>query len=172
MNLPNVIVLDNYADYVNGKEVETTVVSDKNLEKGMHVTGFHNSIAVNTALTVPREKQSLHWCRGYGYRQSNHGISHHAPPGNKEVLFHRLFWRYSFLIFIRNGFFMKYVWASWGNRIGSQLPAGENKNGFKTRHVRGYGCAVTFSSVQMEWSPAYATYSLRNKYFEASFCRA
>lgn len=58
MNLPKVIILDNYADYLNGKEVEATVVSDRTLEKGMHVMGFHNSIAVNTTLIVPREKQS------------------------------------------------------------------------------------------------------------------
>ena len=59
MNLPKVIVNENYADYLNGKEVEATVVSEKPaVEKGMHVMGFHNSIAINTGFTVPREKQS------------------------------------------------------------------------------------------------------------------
>jgi hypothetical protein len=59
MDLPKVVIKDNYSDYLNGKEVEATVVSEKNnLEKGMHVMGFHNSIAVNTAFTVPKEKQS------------------------------------------------------------------------------------------------------------------
>ena len=58
MNLPKVIINDNYTDYLNGKEVEATIVSDKQpVEKGMHVMGFHNSIAVNTGFTVPKEKQ-------------------------------------------------------------------------------------------------------------------
>jgi hypothetical protein len=59
MNLPKVIIKDNYSDYLTGKEVEATVVSnDKPVEKGMRVMGFHNSIAVNTVFSVPREKQS------------------------------------------------------------------------------------------------------------------
>ena len=59
MDLPKVIIKDNYADYLSGKEVEATVVSEKNpVEKGMHVMGFHNSIAVNTVFTVPKEKQA------------------------------------------------------------------------------------------------------------------
>jgi hypothetical protein len=59
MDLPKVIIKDNYTDFLNGKEVEATVVG-RNLpvEKGMHVMGFHNSIAVNTGISVPREKQS------------------------------------------------------------------------------------------------------------------
>jgi hypothetical protein len=59
MDLPKVIIKDNYADYLNGKEVEATVISaERPVEKGMHVMGFHNSIAVNTVFTVPREKQA------------------------------------------------------------------------------------------------------------------
>lgn len=59
MDLPKVIIKDNYRDFLNGKEVEATVVSPrKHVEKGMHVMGFHNSIAVNTAFTVPKEKQA------------------------------------------------------------------------------------------------------------------
>jgi hypothetical protein len=59
MNLPKVIIKDNYTDYLNGKEVEATIVSNKQpVEKGMHVMGFHNSIAVNTGFTVPKEKQA------------------------------------------------------------------------------------------------------------------
>lgn len=58
MNLPKVII-NNYLDYLNGKEVEATVVSEKGqIKKGMHVLGFHNSIAINTGLPVPHEKQS------------------------------------------------------------------------------------------------------------------
>lgn len=59
MELPKVIIKENYADFLNGKEVEATVVSEKStVEKGMHVMGFHNSIAVNTGITVPKEKQA------------------------------------------------------------------------------------------------------------------
>ncbi|MGC1243765.1 MAG: hypothetical protein WA874_19375 [Chryseosolibacter sp.] len=59
MDLPKVIIKENYTDYLNGKEVEATVVSGKKpVEKGMHVMGFHNSIAVNTGFSVPKEKQS------------------------------------------------------------------------------------------------------------------
>lgn len=59
MDLPSVIIKDNYADFLNGKEVEATVVSPKHpIEKGMHVMGFHNSIGVKTGVSVPREKQA------------------------------------------------------------------------------------------------------------------
>jgi hypothetical protein len=59
MDLPKVVIKDSYSDYLSGKEVEATVVSEKlHVEKGMHVMGFHNSIAVNTAFSVPKEKQS------------------------------------------------------------------------------------------------------------------
>lgn len=59
MELPKVVIKEHYADFLNGKEVEATVVSEQNtVEKGMHVMGFHNSIAVNTGLTVPKEKQA------------------------------------------------------------------------------------------------------------------
>lgn len=58
MDLPKVIIKDDYTDFLNGKEVYATVVSKKHpMEKGMHVMGFHNSIAVNTGVSVPREKQ-------------------------------------------------------------------------------------------------------------------
>lgn len=58
MELPKVIIKDRYADYLNGKEVEATLVSEKKkIEKGSHVMGFHNSIAVNTTVPVPKEKQ-------------------------------------------------------------------------------------------------------------------
>ncbi len=59
MDLPKVIINDNYTDYLNGREVEATAVDGgRRLEKGMRVMGFHNSIAVNSNVSVPREKQS------------------------------------------------------------------------------------------------------------------
>lgn len=59
MELPKVIIKDSYSDYLNGKEVEATLVSERKMvEKGMHVMGFHNSIAVNTTFPVPKEKQT------------------------------------------------------------------------------------------------------------------
>jgi len=64
---------------------------------------------------------------------------------------------------------MKYVWASWGSNIDEQLPAAENINGYRTKRIRGYGCAVTFSSTYFKWSSPEATYSLENKGFASSF---
>lgn len=58
MDLPKVIIKENYTDYLNGKEVEATVIGKGHLEKGMHVMGFHNSIAVNTGFSVPKAKQA------------------------------------------------------------------------------------------------------------------
>ena len=62
---------------------------------------------------------------------------------------------------------MKYVWASWAGRkpTGELLILGSN-----TKKIAGYGCAVTFSSMRMEWSAAHVTYDLRHKEFEPSFC--
>ena len=82
MNLPKVIINDNYADYLNGKEVEATIVSEREtIEKGMHVMGFHNSIAINTGFSVPREKQSHYigvegMVTDIGYASSN---GRHTP---------------------------------------------------------------------------------------------
>jgi len=59
MDLPKVIIKDSYTDFLTGKEVEATVVSTRlHIEKGMHVMGYHNSIAANTVITVPKEKQT------------------------------------------------------------------------------------------------------------------
>lgn len=59
MDLPKVVIKENYSDFLNGKEVEATVVSHGlHVEKGMRVMGFHNSIAVNTGTAVPKDKQS------------------------------------------------------------------------------------------------------------------
>lgn len=59
MDLPKVVINGNYTDFLNGKEVEATAVgSPTRLKKGMAVMGFHNSIAVNSNVSVPREKQS------------------------------------------------------------------------------------------------------------------
>lgn len=80
MDLPKVVIKDNYTDYLNGKEVEATVVSEKkHLEKGMHVMGFHNSIAVNTAFTVPKEKQSHY----IGVEGMVTEVRPSRPPGNQ-----------------------------------------------------------------------------------------
>ena len=82
MDLPKVVIKDSYADYLDGKEVEATVVSDKKLvEKGMHVMGFHNSIPVNTSFSVPKEKQS-HYIGVEGMVTDINYTSptdHHAP---------------------------------------------------------------------------------------------
>lgn len=54
---------------------------------------------------------------------------------------------------------MKYVWASWaGKNAAEYFRGGENVNSFKTRHIRGYGCAVTFTSTRFVWSSPVATY--------------
>ena len=81
MELPKVIITDNYSDFLNGKEVKATLVSDKTpVEKGTHVMGFHNSIAGNTVLTVPREKQS-HYIGVEGVITEIEGrtTDHHKP---------------------------------------------------------------------------------------------
>jgi hypothetical protein len=81
MELPKVIINGNYSDFLNGKEVQATFVSDKAaVEKGMHVMGFHNSIAGNTGLPVPREKQS-HYIGVEGVVTEIEGGStgHHKP---------------------------------------------------------------------------------------------
>jgi hypothetical protein len=81
MDLPKVIIKDNYSDFLNGKEVEATVVSPrKPVEKGMHVMGYHNSIAVNTAFTVPKEKQTHY----IGVEGMVTEINYPETPGNKE----------------------------------------------------------------------------------------
>src|SRR5688572_16334741 len=86
MDLPKVIINDNYADYLSGKEVEATIVSEKQpVEKGMHVMGFHNSIAINTGFTVPREKQS-HYIGVEGMvTQIQNGSAMHQKPHVKVV---------------------------------------------------------------------------------------
>ena len=66
---------------------------------------------------------------------------------------------------------MKYVWASWGSNTTGHFSKGENINTVKTRHIRGYGCAVTFTSTRMAWSSAEFTYSLASRYVGAAISR-
>ena len=75
-----------------------------------------------------------------------------------------------FFNFIQKRDFMKYVWASWGN-FPRQFSSVENSNHLKTRHIRGYGRAVTFSTTHVAWSPVDATYTLTTKSFEISISR-
>lgn len=85
MNLPKVIINDNYTDFLNGKEVEATVVSGKDtVAKGMHVMGFHNSIAINTSFTVPREKQA-HYIGVEGMVTEIEAASNNQKPHVKVV---------------------------------------------------------------------------------------
>jgi hypothetical protein len=63
---------------------------------------------------------------------------------------------------------MKYVWASWaGKNAAEYFPAAENVNSFKTRRIRGYGCAVTFTSTRFAWSSPVATYVPELKSFSS-----
>ena len=73
-----------------------------------------------------------------------------------------------FFNLIQKANLMKYVWASW-SVTPLQLSAGEKTNEVKTRHIRGYGCAVTFSSTNVIWSSSHTTYSLRGRGFQTSF---
>lgn len=85
MDLPKVIIKDNYADFLNGKEVEATVVTHKeHVVKGMHVMGYHNSIAVNTAFTVPKEKQT-HYIGVEGLVTDVQSSPHQKSPSVKVV---------------------------------------------------------------------------------------
>lgn len=53
------IIVDRYTDFLNGKEVEAIVAGNgAHPAKGMHVMAFHDSIAINSNVSVPREKQS------------------------------------------------------------------------------------------------------------------
>ena len=66
---------------------------------------------------------------------------------------------------------MKYVWASW-DKVSAQLSAAEKVQQVKTRHIRGYGRAVSFSSSDVVlWSSADATYDLNGKAFHTSISR-
>jgi hypothetical protein len=59
MNLPKVVIDENYRDYLDGKEVEATVLSSRDeVREGTLVMAFHNSIAGRTDVPTPRDKQS------------------------------------------------------------------------------------------------------------------
>lgn len=83
MDLPRVIIKENYSDFLNGEEVEATVASQGHrMEEGMHVMGFHNSIAVNTGIAVPRNKQS-HYIGVEGKVTAIHPSSASGQPVSK-----------------------------------------------------------------------------------------
>ena len=70
----------------------------------------------------------------------------------------------NFCIFETN--LMKYVWTAWQRK---KAPGDSLVLGTRTRKLPGYGCAVTFSSVTMEWSAAHGTYDVQLKTFVSSF---
>ena len=80
MDLPKVIIRERYGDFLEGKEVEATVITKAPLKKGMHVMGYHDSIGVNTAVTVPKDKQS-HYIGVEGVVTATPAI---LPPDGRE----------------------------------------------------------------------------------------
>lgn len=65
---------------------------------------------------------------------------------------------------------MKYVWASWGNPSGRF--SGERMKGIQTKHIKGYGCAVSITCAEdVVWSPVDMTYALGAKGFETSIAK-
>lgn len=67
---------------------------------------------------------------------------------------------------------MKYVWASWGGGTTDPFSKGEKITGFRTKHIRGYGSAVTFSCSKIAWSSADTTYTPVLRYVDFNFTRA
>lgn len=65
---------------------------------------------------------------------------------------------------------MKYVWASWDTV--SRRTVGEKIKGFRDKHIRGYGRAVSFSSTEdVIWSPPQPTYLVDEIHFETTISR-
>jgi archaeosine-15-forming tRNA-guanine transglycosylase len=60
MNLPKVVIKDNFSDYLNGKEVKATFISQTKEQAwpGEHVIAFKDAISAGTNLTVPKSQQS------------------------------------------------------------------------------------------------------------------
>jgi hypothetical protein len=56
MELPKVVI-ENFNDFLRGKEVEAKPISSEVLiERGAHVVAYKDSIAANTNIPVPREE--------------------------------------------------------------------------------------------------------------------
>jgi|GEM_PF-5785868 hypothetical protein len=63
---------------------------------------------------------------------------------------------------------MIYVWASLSD-IRIDVPGSERTNGYRTRHIKGYGRAVSFSAAdKVAWSAPRLTYSTEEKTFKMS----
>jgi hypothetical protein len=60
MNLPKVVIKDNFTDYLNGKEVKATFISQTKEQAwpGERVIAFKDAIAANTNVPVPKSQQS------------------------------------------------------------------------------------------------------------------
>lgn len=60
MNLPKVVIKDNFNDYLNGKEVKATFISQTKEQAwpGEHVMAFKDAIASDTNVSVPKSQQS------------------------------------------------------------------------------------------------------------------
>jgi hypothetical protein len=60
MELPKVIIKDDYSAYLNGKEVKAALIDSVSapLEPGNHVIAFKDSIAAASDVPVPKQQQS------------------------------------------------------------------------------------------------------------------
>lgn len=60
MNLPKVVIKDNFTDYLDGKEVKATFITQSKEQAwpGEHVMAFKDSIAADTNVSVPKSQQS------------------------------------------------------------------------------------------------------------------
>jgi hypothetical protein len=60
MNLPKVVIKDNFTDYLDGKEVKAAFISQTKEQAwpGEHVMAFKDAIAADTNVPVPKSQQS------------------------------------------------------------------------------------------------------------------
>jgi hypothetical protein len=60
MDLPKVVIKDNYEAYLSGSEVKAALVDSSStpLQPGQHVLAFKDAIAATTDMPVPKRQQS------------------------------------------------------------------------------------------------------------------
>jgi hypothetical protein len=66
---------------------------------------------------------------------------------------------------------MKYVWAALDGKTNSRQLLLENINALRTRHIRGYGFGVTFSSQISGWKQTLSKPISELRFHKTSFSR-
>jgi hypothetical protein len=88
MELPKVVIKDNYDEYLSGREVKAARVGSSSapLQPGQHVLAFKDAIAAATDIPVPKQQQAHYIGIEGTVTQTEPASAGHAGISDRELI--------------------------------------------------------------------------------------